>query len=283
MGLGLYDAAFAALGRIYGNEARGAITGITLIAGFASTVGWPLTAFGLERIGWRDTCLAWAALHVLLGLPLNWFGLPRVVSTQITAKVSAAKPKCPIDRTMVLLGLAFAAAWAVTAAMAAHLPRILESMGATGAQAIVAGVLIGPSQVAARIAEAGFLSRYHPLVSGRIACFTHPIGAAVIALTSGGTWAFSAFAILHGSGNGILTIARGTVPLAIFGPVDYGYRLGLLGAPARVSQAAAPLIFAVLIDYLGGGVLIVTSLLSIGALVALSLIPISRAVPVPAE
>jgi MFS family permease len=282
MGLGLYDAAFAALGRIYGTEARGAITGITLIAGFASTVGWPLTALGLERIGWRDTCLAWAALHILLGLPLNWFGLPRTITAQSAAQAGAVKPHIPIDRTMVLLALAFAAAWTVTGAMAAHFPRILEAMGATSAQAIAAGALIGPSQVAARIAEASFLSRFHPLVSGRIACVTHPIGAAVIAL-AGGPWAFSAFAVLHGSGNGILTIARGTVPLAIFGPVNYGYRLGLLGAPSRVAQALAPLGFALLIDRLGGNVLMVSALLSLLALVALSLIPIGRAAPAAAE
>jgi MFS family permease len=282
MGLGLYDAAFAALGRIYGIEARGAITGITLIAGFASTVGWPLTALGLERIGWRDTCLAWAALHVLLGLPLNWFALPRTAATQIAAQAGAAKPHIPIDRTMLLLAAAFAAAWTVTGAMAAHFPRILEAMGATSAQAIAAGALIGPSQVAARIAEASFLSRFHPLVSGRIACVTHPIGAAVLALT-GGAWAFSAFAILHGSGNGILTIARGTVPLAIFGPVNYGYRLGLLGAPSRVAQALAPLCFALLIDRLGGKVLVVSALLSLVALAALSLIPTGRVAPAAAE
>ena len=77
MGIGLYDAAFAALGRIYGTGARGAITGITLIAGFASTIGWPLTAWGASTIGWRETCLAWAALHLFVALPLNWFLLPR--------------------------------------------------------------------------------------------------------------------------------------------------------------------------------------------------------------
>ena len=282
MGLGLYDAAFAALGRIYGTQARGAITGITLIAGFASTVGWPLTALGLERIGWRDTCLVWAALHILLGLPLNWFGLPRTAAVQIAAHADAAKPRIPIDRTMVLLAAAFATAWTVTGAMAAHLPRILEAMGATSAQAIAAGALIGPSQVVARIAEAGFLSRFHPLVSGRIACVGHPLGAAVIAL-AGGPWAFSAFAVLHGAGNGILTIARGTVPLAIFGPVNYGYRLGLLGAPSRVAQALAPLCFALLIDRLGGNVLMISALLSLVALAALSLIPIGRVAPVAAE
>src|ERR1700757_1627771 len=76
MGLGLYDAAFGALGRIYGSDARGAITGIQLIAGFASTVGWPLSSFGLETIGWRETCFAWAAAHIVIGLPLNLL-LPR--------------------------------------------------------------------------------------------------------------------------------------------------------------------------------------------------------------
>ena len=184
---------------------------------------------------------------------------------------------------MVLLALAFALAWMVTAAMAVHLPRILEAAGATSVQAIAAGALVGPSQVAARIAEAGFLSRFHPLISGRLACLTHPLGAALIAVT-GGTGAYCAFAILYGSGNGILTIARGTLPLAIFGPANYGYRLGLLGAPARLSQAMAPLLFGFLIDYLGDGVLIVSSLLSLCALASLSLIPIgARASPVVME
>src|ERR1700732_3464919 len=77
MGLGLYDAAFGALGRIYGDNARKAITGITLIAGFASTVGWPLSTLGLDTIGWRDTCYAWAAAHMLFELPLNMLFLPK--------------------------------------------------------------------------------------------------------------------------------------------------------------------------------------------------------------
>ena len=77
MGVGLYDTAFATLGRIYGTDARSAITGITLIAGFASTVGWPLTAWGASELGWRETCLAWSAAHLVLGLPLNHFFLPK--------------------------------------------------------------------------------------------------------------------------------------------------------------------------------------------------------------
>jgi MFS family permease len=269
MGAGLYDAAFAALGRIYGDAARRSITGITLIAGFASTVGWPLSAWGLDTIGWRNTCFAWAAAHILIGLPINWLILPAVKGAK-AAVAAAVKPHIPIDRTMIILAFVFAAAWTVTGAMAAHLPRIMEAAGATSAQAVFAGALIGPSQVAARIFEASFLSRYHPLVSTRLACITHPIGAAILGLAGGG--AASVFALFHGAGNGILTIARGTLPLSIFGPENYGYRLGIIGAPARMAQAAAPLLFGLLIEVMGARVLIVSSALSISALLALLLL-----------
>jgi len=258
MGCGLYDAAFAALGRIFRDGARGAITGITLMAGFASTVGWPLTALGLERIGWRDTCFAWAAAQMLIGLPLNLLMIP-AVERAATDKAGASRPHVPIDRTMMLLAFAFAAAWTVTGAMAAHLPRILEAAGATSVQAVTAGALIGPAQVVARIVEAGLLRRYRPIWSARLACIAHPIGAAIVAL--GGGAAASAFALFHGAGNGILTIARGTLPLSIFGPENYGYRLGVIGAPARLAQAAAPLAF-----------LLVSSALSLSALAALFLL-----------
>jgi MFS family permease len=268
MGLGLYDAAFGALGRIYGSDARGAITGITLIAGFASTVGWPLSSFGLETVGWRETCFWWAATHIVIGLPLN-FMLPRAKRAAATQS-PAIKPHIRIDRTMVLLSFAFAAAWTVTSAMAAHLPHIVEAFGATPAQAVFAGMMIGPAQVAARIMEASLLNRFHPLVSTRLACLTHPIGACVIALFGGG--AAAAFALLHGAGNGILTIARGTLPLAIFGPENYAYRLGLIGAPSRIAQALAPLAFGLLIDPLGKSVVMVSAGLSLSALIALTLL-----------
>ncbi len=268
MGLGLYDSAFAALGRIFGAEARRAIAGITLFAGFASTVGWPLTAWGASAYGWRETCLAWAAVHLFLGLPANLLMLPRV--QKLPASTGESKVHIPMDRTMVLLAIAMSAAWTVTAAMAAHLPRLLEAAGATPTEAIVAGALIGPAQVAARIFEMGVLNRYHPLLSGRLAAAAHPIGA--IALAALGAFGANAFAILHGAGNGILTIARGTIPLAIFGPENYGYRLGLLGAPSRIAQAAAPLAFGLLIEKVGAWALVASSGLSLMALIALMLV-----------
>lgn len=266
MGLGLYDSAFATLGRMYAQTARSAITGITLIAGFASTVGWPLTAWGEATLGWRGTCAAWAIAHIALGLPLNLLLLPKL-RTGIAGGASSEKPDVPMDRSMWLLGFAFAAGWVVSTAMAAHLPRLLEAAGATTAQAIGAAALIGPAQVAARLLEASFLSRFHPLVSARLSTLTHPIGAAL--LLAGGGWLAMPFTLLHGAGNGILTIARGTVPLAVFGSENYGYRLGLIGAPARILQAGAPIAFGILIDRYGAQSLLFSSFVCLAATAAL--------------
>ena len=282
MGLGLYDAAFGALGRIYGTDARSPIIGITLIAGFASTVAWPLSSLGLETIGWRETCYAWAQAHIVIGLPLN-LSLPRTETAHIS-EGPTKKPHIPIDRTMVLLSFAFAAAWTVTSAMAAHFPRIVEAFGATPAQAVFAGMMIGPAQVGARLIEASLLNSFHPIVSTRLACITHPIGACVIGIFGGG--AAAAFALLHGAGNGILTIARGTLPLAIFGPENYAYRLGLIGAPSRICQALAPLAFGLLIEPMGRLVVVVSAGLCLAALVALMFLrlrPEVPAAPVAAE
>jgi len=272
MGIGLYDTAFAALGRIYGLEARSAITGITLLAGFASTVGWPLTAWGASEVGWRVTCLAWAAAHVVVGLPLNLL-LPK--SARGSAADDTVKPNISLDWLMIVLGLAFAASWAVVTAMAVHLPRLLEAAGASTIQAVAAGALIGPSQVGARILEASLMKRFHPMVSARLSVALHPIAAAVLALF-GAAAASAPFAILHGAGSGILTIARGTVPLAIFGAENYGYRLGLLGVPTRVATAAAPLLFGMLIDKFGAGVLVFSSALNIAAFIGLCLLRIGQ-------
>jgi hypothetical protein len=150
------------------------------------------------------------------------------------------------------------------------LPRILQASGATAIQAVAAAALIGPAQVFARAIEASVMSRFHPLTVMRLACMAHPLGAALLGIFGGSAaWLF---AVCHGGGNGILTISRGTVPLAIFGSDNYAYRLGLLGAPARFAQALAPLGFSVLIDHHGGSVLVISSGLSIAAVAALLLV-----------
>lgn len=270
MGSGLYEAGFAALVRLYGASSRGAITGITLIAGFASTVGWPLSAWLDAQVGWRGACFAWAALHLVLGLPLNAC-LPRAgpPPARETAGEVAVQP-APQLRSMLLLSFVFAATWFISTAMAAHLPRLLVAAGATLAAAVAVGALIGPAQVAARLLEFGLLRRVHPLLSARLAAAMHPLGVAVLAVA--GAPAAAVFGILHGAGNGILTIAKGTLPLVLFGPHGYGHRQGVLMMPARIAQALAPWLFGVALDHWGARALALSAGLSLLALGALMLL-----------
>jgi MFS family permease len=273
MALGLYDAGFAALTALYGHNARGPITGITLVAGFASTLSWPLSTVLNDALGWRETLLVWAAINLVIALPLNIL-LPVPQRAAHPSHAAGHSIGWKPYKEMFLLAFVFAAAWFVTGAMASHLPGLLERAGATPVQAIAAAALVGPAQVAARLVEFFLLRRSHPLVSARVAALLHPIGAVVFAAI--GPPAAVAFALFYGAGNGLLTIARGTVPLAVFGPHGYGERTGLLGAPARAAQALAPLLFGLLLDRMGVSVIIVSAGLCLAAFVALLLLRTSR-------
>jgi len=266
MTLGLYDAAFATLAGLYGRDARAPITGVTLIAGFASTVGWPLSALLAANFGWRGACLAWAAMHLLIGLPLHRFLVPQAPPPPKTSIAQGDDQPVPWG-AMPILAFVFAAAWFVTGGVAAHLPRMLEIAGATPAGAIVAAALVGPAQVAARIFEFSILRRVHPMISARLAVLLNPLGAAVLSMF--GAPAIAAFALLHGAGNGMITIAKGTLPLAIFGPAGYGRRTGVLGAPARATQAFAPLAFGLLLDHFQTRVVTIAAAIMLAAFLGL--------------
>ncbi|WP_278348631.1 MFS transporter [Stutzerimonas kunmingensis] len=269
MALGLYESAFSTLAGIYGRDARGAITGITLLAGFASTVCWPISGWLNAEFGWRATCLTWAGAHLLLGLPLNRLLIPVGVQPAPSAAEQAQTDgRSGAGLTMALLAFVFAATWFTSTAMAAHLPRLLQESGLSPAAAIAIAALVGPAQVGARCLEFVLLQRFHPLISARLAAIAHPIGAAGVMLA--GAPATTAFVLLHGGGNGILTIAKGTLPLAIFGPHGYGLRQGLLMVPARFAQAFSPLVFALLIDDFGTRALWLSAALGVLAYAALT-------------
>jgi MFS family permease len=248
MGFGLYEASFATVAGLYGRDARNAITGITLVAGFASTVGWPLSTLFIDEFGWRGACLAWAALHILVGLPMNRFLVPKAPPPEPVGAASSGDAGA-VSRTMIVLAGVFAATWFVSTAMASHLPRLLQAMGATPVAAVAAAALVGPAQVAARLAEFTLMRKASPLLSARVATAMHPIGAVILAIV--GAPAAVAFVMLHGGGNGIMTIARGTLPLALFGPAGYGLRTGILAAPTRILQGGAPLLFQLVLDDAG--------------------------------
>ena len=276
MGSGLYEAAFATVVRLYGQEARRAITGITLFAGFASTVGWPLSSYLESALGWRETCMVWALLHLALGLPLNVL-LPRAGPMAAVPPVDSAAAvrdvqtvavgHQPLRRTAFLMAYVFAVSWFISTAMAAHLPLLLQTSGATLAMAIAAAALVGPAQVAGRLVEYSFLKNAHPLLSARLAILAHPLAAVCLGLL--GTPSVVAFTLLHGLGNGILTIAVGTLPLKVFGAQGYGQRQGWLMVPARIVQAGSPFLFGMAIARWGTGALWLSSLLGLSAFLAL--------------
>lgn len=281
MALGLYDAAFAALVRLYGVQARGAITGITLLGGFASTLGWPLGTWLVAQWDWRVACFVWAVVHLVVCLPLHRFGLPAIapesVSPASTIPVERntdeeEKPAVQLDRTFILLAVYGASTAFVTSAMAAHLPGVLLATGIGTAAAVTAAALLGPAQVLARLGEFGITHRFkvHPLHTARVATALHPLAAGCL-LALGGTPATAVlFAVLHGAGNGLITIAKGTLPLALFGPAGYGHRQGLLAVAQRLVQAASPYVFALVLAERGLSTALLLSagvmLLSLGTL-----------------
>ena len=239
MTCGLYEAALATAVRLHGQQARSTITGITLFAGFASTVGWPLTAWLESTMGWRGTRLVWAGLHLVVALPLNAM-LPAAERAAPASSDAASKPEqqatlSPAKQrgAAVLLDFVFAVTWFTGTAMTAHLPKLLLGVGAGLAAAVGIAALVRPAQVAGRLIEFAFRRRAHPLLSPRLATLCHPLGALCIGL----------FAVLHGLGNRIPTIAIGTLPRLFFGAKGYGQRQGFLMMPARIVQAGAPFLF----------------------------------------
>jgi MFS family permease len=284
MAMGLYEAAFAALVRLHGAAARGPITGITLIAGFASTVGWPVTALLADHYGWRASCFVWAAVHLFIALPLNVFCIPSgstrapdaAPPAQREGVAAGAPSRAPgYRRAFILLALFGATTAYVTSALAAHLPGLLLAAGTTAVAALTASALLGPAQVAARLTE--FLAarrfRFHPLLTARIASACHPVAGVLLAFFGGPAAIASLFSIIHGAGNGMITIAKGTLPLAIFGPVGYGHTQGLLSVLGRGMQAIAPFTFGVVLETYGVraalGVSVALSVIALVCLMAL--------------
>lgn len=265
MPMGLYDAAFATLVRLFGSAARPRIVGVTLIAGFASSVSWPLTAFVEQAAGWRWACVLWAALHLTVGLGIHARLIPRdeqrppqAAPAPVAGEGVAAPLHGPSRGVLWLLATVFAVSGFTFAALAAHLPRVLEASGASKTAAVFAASLVGISQVAGRVMEVGVFSRWHPLYSARIALVLHPLG--VLLLTLVGAPAAVLFTALHGAGVGLMTIVKGTLPLALFGAQGFGQRAGWLEAPSRVVQAVTPVLFGLLLERLGEHALWITGI-----------------------
>ncbi|GLK79720.1 MFS transporter [Methylopila turkensis] len=239
MGAGLYDAAFSTLGRIYGASARRAITNLTLFGGFASTVCWPLSALAVEHVGWRGACFAYAAVQVLAMAPALFLLLPREARKAPAApnRAGAGVTTSRERRTFLLLAAILMANGAVQTTVSVHLLTILQAQGMQLAAAVAVGALIGPSQIGARVVEMLVGDRLHPTATLACAGALVAVGMILFAIGAGPA---AVAVVLYAAGNGVWSIARGTVPLALFGAERYPVVMGRLAAPNLVVQAAAP-------------------------------------------
>jgi MFS family permease len=271
MGTGLYDAVFAALGRIYGSEARTPITNLTLFGGFASTVCWPLSAFMIEHGGWRIACFIYAGLHLCVALPLQMAVIRRApkaadASAVPSGAAAAATPARIANETLIfaLLALVLSIAAGIGSIVVVHLLIFLQARGVDFAVAVSLGTLFGPAQVGARVVERLLGSRYHPIWTMVGSCTLMAIGLLMLA---GHFPLLLLVILLYGAGYGVSWIGRGTLPLALFGPTRFPRLMGKLAFPSLIVQALAPSAGALAIEATGAdatiGVLTLLALINV--------------------
>lgn len=263
MRLTLYDAAFAALVQVTPSRGRRAISYLTLFGGLASTAFWPIGHALNGAYGWRTTLLIFAAINLLVCLPLHWLGLARRETAEQAEYARATSneaqhtghPLEGLTRTvaMLLFGAVAAASAVVIGALAVHLVPIMEATGLAAGAAVFLASLKGVAQVAGRIWDLTLARRWHPLDVGRVSVLLIPLSFAVLMLGGASFWTALVFTLLFGVSNGLVTIVRGAVPLALFGSKGYGEILGILATPYLVLAALAPAAFALVVERWGYG------------------------------
>ena len=250
MSLTLYEAAFATINRKLDLGAPRGISTLTLFAGFASTIFWPLTLAISSRLGWRDTYLAYAGLQLAACLPLPlWLGrdAPHPPTPAHAPRDSHTLGEAVRHPAFWKLALAFSANVFIFSALAVHLIPLLQSLGHAASTAVLLAALVGPMQVAGRIGERTLARGATPQVIGRFVFSTLPGGLLALALAGTQAWGVALFCVLYGMSNGVLTIIRGTLPRALFGARNYGAITGAMAVPSLLSKAIGPLVGATLL------------------------------------
>jgi hypothetical protein len=278
----LYEAAFvvAAHFAVPGN-ARRTITGITFIAGFASTIFWPLTQWLQGFLGWREIYLFYAALQVLVCLPIHMWIWRQYVPTHVATRgeadgtIETGTVVDPGKRRLLMpiLLAGFAANAFVISAVHLHLIGLLGAFGLATSSALI-GALIGPAQVAARILEFTTSGRVSIHVASMAAVLTLPVAIAILMAGAPLLSAAVAFAIIFGAGQGLSYIVRGVLPLELFGRNGYGAVTGRINSVRLFVSAGAPFLTAFLFENAGvqaaTGTILAAALLSAICLAAVS-------------
>ncbi|APG95480.1 arsenite efflux MFS transporter ArsK [Sinorhizobium americanum] len=270
----LYGAAFAAIVQIGGRGAQRSITHLTLIAGFASTLFWPLTGILSDQVDWRTIYLVFAALNILVCMPIHlWVGrLPRQPEAPSCADQEPLAPSAtlhpPRNGLFIVMLAAFAIEGLVLASILTHMVPMVSALG-LGTAGLVTSSLFGPSQVASRLLNMLFGGRLSQTSLAITSAGLLTMGLGVLFMTSPWLPGVVVFAILFGLGSGLASIVGGTLPLELFGRPGYAARLGWVSSARQFSSALAPFAFAFIMQARGISEAILIGIATGGAAIAL--------------
>jgi predicted MFS family arabinose efflux permease len=252
MALGLYDTCFAALAHVAPLNYRKSVTGVTLIAGLASTVAWPVSHALLHAVAWRRTCLAYAGVQLvcmliyLIVLPSSrlrpqpvLFGEPRIERTAHVRRVSK------------MLALAFAGTAFIAGAFSAHLIQTLTELQISSERAVWLASAVGVMQVSGRLIEGMFGQRHSALRLGIVSFGGLAASTGILLAITSVPWLVFPFVVFYGAANGLMTIAKAAIPVELLGFEGAGATLGAFSAPSLLTRAAAPFAFAVMANAAG--------------------------------
>lgn len=249
-----YDAAFTALVQVTGAEARKRITHLTLIAGFASTIFWPLTSWLDAAVGWRSVFIIFAIANLVLCVPLHAVLARQRGPARQEPGDAALSPPVPHATApasaMWFATFGFALSGFALSAMLAQMVPLLTAVG-LGASALIVSTLFGPAQVLIRFVNLVLGAARHPIVAALLALGLLPAAIAILALGAPAVVAAVLFAVMLGFGSGLKSIVQGSLPLALFGPGGYGARLGVMASVRQVLASIAPFTLAFLIEAMG--------------------------------
>jgi predicted MFS family arabinose efflux permease len=255
----LYDAAFAALVQVVPTRGRRAISYLTLYGAYASTVFWVIGHYLNEAHGWRGTLAIFAAINLIVCLPLNWIGLSRrePPTAAPAGKPAEVSPDGPtLKGRLRIVGIAlFALIMSlngfVFGVISLQLVPLLEAAGLAGATAVWVASLKGHGQFGGRVIEIFFARNLKAMTVARIAIGIVPAALVLLMLAKGELWQLVAFTLVLGASQGVITIVRGAVPLALFGTAGYGAVLGVIATPILLVNAFSPTVFALMVDAFG--------------------------------
>ncbi len=262
MRLCLYDAAFAALVQVAPSRGRTAISYLTLFGAFASSVFWVVGHALEEQFGWRQTLVLFALINLVVCLPLHWWGLARRESLGAAEVTPGARPASPDGPPLegrarsvaiVLFALIMSLNGFVFGVISVQLVPMLEAAGLATAAAVWVASMKGVAQFGGRVVEIVFARNLRAITVGRIAIGVLPPSLLLLLLGTGSLPMVVAFTLLMGASQGVITIVRGAVPLALFGAKGYGAVLGVIATPVLVVNAASPTVFAWIVDRWGWG------------------------------